>query len=407
MCHSARLSTPTGCAAALAAASLVVACIALMMWKRSDHFFWHTRIKTRGPKESWHTNNTNGGPRKLGPIIWLHLPKCGSQFATTLAHFACGDKFSGQLPYGLQLYNVYDEYGLNMSSCYIDGMVHNSTKWRLSQTLKGDPNDDRSKVCATAAWQEVCGTDKFYLFRARHQPLWRPTLDTHERKVTYLGTVPLTSAGGGFGAISNVSDDHLRHVVTMLRAPAQRVVSGWIDGKHDCRSATTQDRYQRCVSSCQTFMIVGAHCSDFENHLVKPPPSILQLDPDKMLELALWRLKQFGFFGITDDWDNSICLFHTMYGGDCLEVEFARGRTGPSSLKHRRHGSKAGSRNASGLYDLTSHGFTEYVPGLDDRLLELAKVVYKERLSEYGVTVESCAKHICPKAAGHLSFGGG
>eukprot|EP00971_Amphidinium_carterae_P150753 2988855-Amphidinium_carterae.1 len=32
----------------------------------------------------------------------------------------------------------------------------------------------------------------------------------------------------------------------------------------------------------------------------------------------------------------------------------------------------------------------------------VTEVLYKERLSQYDVTLKSCGKHICPKAAGHL-----
>eukprot|EP00971_Amphidinium_carterae_P244421 4853345-Amphidinium_carterae.1 len=73
----------------------------------------------------------------------------------------------------------------------------------------------------------------------------------------------------------------------MLREPTQHVVSGWIDGKHDCRESKNPSEYQRCVSNCQTYMIVGGFCSEYFNQLVTPPPSIVRLDAEKILELAL------------------------------------------------------------------------------------------------------------------------
>ena len=37
---------------------------------------------------------------------------------------------------------------------------------------------------------------------------------------------------------------------------------------------------------------------------------------DEMLHLAIQRVHQAAFVGDTDEWDSSICLFHSMFGGE-------------------------------------------------------------------------------------------
>merc|ERR1719346_762493 len=48
---------------------------------------------------------------------------------------------------------------------------------------------------------------------------------------------------------------------------------------------------------------------------------------------ALDRLDGFKFVGLTEQWDLSICLFHAMFGGECLQNEFRNMR--PSDNRTR------------------------------------------------------------------------
>ena len=50
---------------------------------------------------------------------------------------------------------------------------------------------------------------------------------------------------------------------------------------------------------------------------------------DMSLSLARTRVRQMAFVGMTEAWDLSVCLFHAMFGGECLAVEFNNSR--PSS----------------------------------------------------------------------------
>jgi hypothetical protein len=44
--------------------------------------------------------------------------------------------------------------------------------------------------------------------------------------------------------------------------------------------------------------------------------------------LAIERLDGFAFVGLTEEFDLSVCLFHHMFGGECIDVEFFNMRKG-------------------------------------------------------------------------------
>jgi hypothetical protein len=54
---------------------------------------------------------------------------------------------------------------------------------------------------------------------------------------------------------------------------------------------------------------------------------------DYNLKLALQRLSTFGFVGLTEEWDLSVCLFHQKFGGVPFGAEFLKNREGVSSSR--------------------------------------------------------------------------
>merc|ERR1712228_354159 len=53
---------------------------------------------------------------------------------------------------------------------------------------------------------------------------------------------------------------------------------------------------------------------------------------DQMLQTAMGNLySRFIFVGLTDQWDLSVCLFHTMFGGRCHGREFVNTRPDATS----------------------------------------------------------------------------
>jgi hypothetical protein len=218
---------------------------------------------------------------KIEPIIYLHIPKCGSGLATTLVHFACGKKVAKNL------------------------------------TLVEPGVDNRGGTgLATKYWNEKCGAHRFTRFESAHAPL-DERMDRHT----------------------------LSKVVMMVRPPKARISSGYLHNLHDCAplqhkydvasqngkrwkpdgeiDPTIFKEYSACVDSCMTNMLVGHTCG-YQGKGSKPV----------YLRKALERLPQLGFVGLTDHWELSMCLWHAKFGGECLAAEFANVRPGPHRAEY-------------------------------------------------------------------------
>lgn len=207
--------------------------------------------------------------RDLSPIYWLHTPKAGSSFETTLAHYACGGA-------------LRDNHAVREPHA-------DSVSWLMNGTDTGHCKGEnmRSQGCATMRWNYHCGAASFLYFDSGHSPL-----------------------------PSDFPEQDLHHVATMLRDPLQRGISGWHHSRHSCETATTADEYLECTKNCQTQLMSGRLCGYDE------------VPTQGEYRTALSRLERFGFLGLTGQWDLSICLFHAMHGGPCKPVEFHNVRPG-------------------------------------------------------------------------------
>mmetsp|Transcript_31815 Transcript_31815/g.46805 ORF Transcript_31815/g.46805 Transcript_31815/m.46805 type:complete len:316 (-) Transcript_31815:92-1039(-) len=107
---------------------------------------------------------------------------------------------------------------------------------------------------------------------------------------------------------------------TMFREPMERLRSAYSFGKHLSKlknDSISFDTYlnEKHIPNCQLKMILGFGCAEF-------------VDPQHLnISLALERIQAPNFFfGITDRWDESICLFHSMYGGSTQQFELKNNR---------------------------------------------------------------------------------
>merc|ERR1719419_403692 len=131
-----------------------------------------------------------------------------------------------------------------------------------------------------------------------------------------------------------IHDDHkLENVFAMFRDPFARLVSGFNYNRH-MNGKSSRERWliAKAVNGknrqlqfemytkfgdmlgCQTKMIVGYRCAS--NHV------LTKVDLQKAKE----RVEKFGFIGITDEWNRSICLFHKQFGRKTYDVEFQNKR---------------------------------------------------------------------------------
>jgi hypothetical protein len=108
---------------------------------------------------------------------------------------------------------------------------------------------------------------------------------------------------------------------TMLRHPAERLRSAFAFGRHGSRSQNTSfllfDDYVKepNIPNCQIKMVLGYGCHE-------------KVEESKMnVSMALERVQNpLFFFGITDRWDESICLFHYWFGGSRQPFEVKNNR---------------------------------------------------------------------------------
>jgi hypothetical protein len=291
-----------------------------------------------------HLSNTGGTDdhddtkvqRRLAiePMFYIHVPKCGSSFATALAHLACGDKID------------------------------------INETVRepGVPS------VGTETWNSKCGEGSFARFDSGHLPM--------PEKMT---------------------DNELSKVVMMVRAPKSRISSGYIHNFHDCGPLQTKynllenappafaldgniepdtlEEYAICVQSCTVNMLTGRHCAYARKDAIEVPS---EEERASDVKTAISRLRKFGFVGLTDQWDLSICLWHAKFGGECIAAEF-------ENLHEARV-----------QYDEGS--FPDSLHMGDQDLYDEAAELFAKEMEKYGVSPESCAAKYCPEMA-HL-FGG-
>ncbi|KAL7527823.1 hypothetical protein ACHAXR_002150 [Thalassiosira sp. AJA248-18] len=107
---------------------------------------------------------------------------------------------------------------------------------------------------------------------------------------------------------------------TMFRDPIERLKSAYSFGKHLSKlknDSISFDTYlnEKHIPNCQLKMILGFRCAEF-------------VDPQHLnISFALERIQEPNFFfGITDRWGESICLFHSMYGGSTQRFELKNNR---------------------------------------------------------------------------------
>ena len=98
--------------------------------------------------------------------------------------------------------------------------------------------------------------------------------------------------------------------ITMLREPAARIVSGFHHAMHDCYNCSRKTKLSEYAAST-----AGIYTDYFGSN--------------GSVDVAVERIKQFAFVGLTEYWDLSICLYHFLFGGPVpIETEFANLRPG-------------------------------------------------------------------------------
>jgi hypothetical protein len=220
----------------------------------------------------------------IDPIYYLHVPKAGASFATTIVHHVCGSDIPSDV-------------------------------W-VQEPLK-----------FVETWANHCDESRFGRFNTSIQPL----------DETILG-------------------NGLEHVVMVARDPAQRILSSYHDDLYGCWDLHTKYNctpssesspsicngdtksadgriwrntdiispleYGKCVANCTANLLTGRPCGESSW-------------PDTTL--AVRNIDKLGFVGLMDEPRLSVCLWHKMFGGKVLPVEFMNSKPGGDMVPEVRY----------------------------------------------------------------------
>lgn len=266
--------------------------VCLLSWLHAPTAF----ALSRPPRLS---TSTSYQPHK---VAWVHIPKCGTTFGTTLVHYA-----NSTLP----------------------------KKAAMELDTKSTPPGE--------------------IFSAKYPPdYWFRGLMWNKRYSFADHTEITDRAWAQWNG----------HFFAMVRKPDRRTYSSWV---YFTNSSVDPAKYARLTFGTATKMLAG----QVDGLRVYQTSNI---QPD--LPKALDRLRGFKFIGLTDEWNLSICLFHAMFGGECLPKEFEDMR--PTAYD-----------------ESASNPFKKYPDVPDEILYRAAERFYRFNLNLYGVTSETCKK-ICP-----------
>ncbi|CAK9067181.1 unnamed protein product [Durusdinium trenchii] len=286
-------------------------------------------------------------------IAWFHVMKCGSTFGATLAHFAnsslpklahmpsCGslvDEAEDPCPGGSQ--GPYEFFVTK----YPKDVWFRDVFWSNSN----DPDPGNHRAIPDAAY-EIWKGHFVGLFR---QP-----------------EVRVASAFNHFCEPLIASAEHERinmtHAVHQFGQFAQGTVTKMLGGDYGF--------FGNDPVRCE-FRFADYYKTDRECHSAACR-NCMQSATEKDVEKAIQRLQGFAFVGLTDHFDLSVCLFHAMFGGECLPVEFVNMRK-----------------------SIYSKDFTKYLNGYEDpfdaRVFQEASNIFWSNVQRYNVNAETCQR-IC------------
>lgn len=205
------------------------------------------------------------------PIFYVHIPKTGTSFQTTLTQYGCYPEELDRVP-------VY--FG-NWSNIFNVMKTTNNT------------------VCPEGSFARFLHGHEFVKPQDRVQ--WK------------------------------------RHFVSVVREPIDRIISGFLHNLHDCRAMQKELGVQRdpregerwqylehkeliipyaeCVRGFAARMLTGAR------------PKQVRKEKAAVMGLALEMIQEdFAFIGLTDRWNETVCLWQTKFGGRYTTETFSNCR---------------------------------------------------------------------------------
>lgn len=225
---------------------------------------------------------SNGQDRKelfpnINPIYYLHLPESGSGFATTVAHYACGDA-------------IPDHVAVM------------------------EPGE------FSRSWP-TCDHSRFQRFRSGSDPLDMDAVSGMSHVVMMARDPSQRILSGYYNGLHDCWSLQKKYNCQTVSELGQMVCDGdteTADGKFVRNpDVISPVEYGQCVQNCTANMLTGRSCDE---------------RGEVNLHRAIGRVKQAGFVGLADEWALSVCLWHKRFGGRMLAAELTNVRPGVLSV---------------------------------------------------------------------------
>eukprot|EP00051_Salpingoeca_urceolata_P007793 m.100609 g.100609 ORF g.100609 m.100609 type:complete len:352 (-) comp15408_c0_seq3:115-1170(-) len=216
--------------------------------------------------------------RLLPRPYWLHFPKCGTSFGLTLHNYGCVDRQSS---------TIRERKFRNDEAECVCGMRH-----RWDPTIAKIIDLQRYKYCS----DEVRLSGGWF---KNHIPPPRESYNEYKGQL-----------------------------VGLFRDPRKRLLSGYNHGKHSfglpfylkqsLRELPDLRAYVEFppIASCMTKMILGYLCA-----------TVVSISAAELEEAKRRVREDFAFVGLQEYWNESVCLFHRMFGGTLLDNAFQNSRS--------------------------------------------------------------------------------
>jgi hypothetical protein len=271
-------------------------------------------------------------------IAWLHVMKTASSFGTTLAHHA-----NATLP----------------KTAHIpSGKNHSDPE---DMTARPEDFYDRHLVLDFFEFKYPVGS-------------WFQDVFRHP-----------TNPGGHVPIMEDEWTEWKGSWITVLRQPEARASSAW---HHFGKGRGDVLKFQRNVQGQQARMLSSGEAAASSVLCERTGGGLFDssapcdISPVPNVTLAVERLRDFAFVGILEEYDMTVCLFHVMFGSECLPVEFSNSRA------TNYHEDEAAKERELNLLKKTPDPW-------DTPVYEAALERFNADLVRYGVTKSTC-REVCP-----------
>eukprot|EP00403_Amphidinium_massartii_P026956 CAMPEP_0178404042 /NCGR_PEP_ID=MMETSP0689_2-20121128/17677_1 /TAXON_ID=160604 /ORGANISM="Amphidinium massartii, Strain CS-259" /LENGTH=256 /DNA_ID=CAMNT_0020025009 /DNA_START=492 /DNA_END=1262 /DNA_ORIENTATION=- len=182
------------------------------------------------------------------------------------------------------------------------------------------------------------------------------------------------------------------HLMMVVREPTSRLISAYNFHYHSWpynkRHVQGIKAYARVLKGQFLKMLVR----DFPlwtTSTVQRRADLIQRPSKQEVHEAHKRLREgFAFVGIAEEWALSMCLFHALFGGECVTAEFWKIHPSEETRQQRRERS------------LQEKALSQWRDPYDGPLYKDARRHFKEELKRFGVSDNTCGR--CWRRAGLL-----